>query len=105
MAPSLAHWQAAFEPVIGVTAKGEAVAAKDDTGAGPVGLGDQQGHHGLWPTRPDYRASFVLWGPGIQPKVIPEISMLDIAPTLADILGVKLPEVEGQSLWGAVHSR
>ena len=112
MAPSLAHWRAAFEPVSGmtakdggVTAKDEGVTAKDQSGAGPVGLGDQRGHHGLWPTRPDYRASFILWGPGIEPKVIPEISMLDIAPTLAEILGVKLPEVEGQSLLGAVRSR
>ena len=105
MAPSLAHWLAAFEPIIGVTAKGEGVAANDETGAGPAGLGDQLGHHGLWPTRSDYRASFVLWGPGVEPKVIPEISMLDIAPTLADILGVKLPDVEGQSLWDSVRRR
>ena len=98
MAPSLAQWQAAFEPVTGVT-------AKDGNAAEPMGVGDQQGHHGLWPTRSDYRASFVLWGPGIEPRVIPEISMLDIAPTLADILGVELPEVEGQSIWGAVQSQ
>ena len=112
MAPSLAHWQAAFEPVIGVTAKAggvtakaEGVAAKGKNGTPPVGLGDQRGHHGLWPTRSDYRASFVVWGPGIAPKLIPEISMLDIAPTLADILGVKLPEIEGQSLWGTIQSQ
>jgi predicted AlkP superfamily pyrophosphatase or phosphodiesterase len=105
MAPSLAHWRAAFEPVMGVTAKAAGITAKDASGEAPAGLGDQRGHHGLWPTRSDYRASFVVWGPGIAPKLIPEISMLDIAPTLADILGVKLPEIEGRSLWGAIQSQ
>jgi predicted AlkP superfamily pyrophosphatase or phosphodiesterase len=92
LAPSLKHWTAAFEPVHGVMAvKGTEGPAISQTGG--------RGDHGLWPTRQDYRASFVLWGPGIKPQVLPEIPMLDIAPTLADLLGVKLPRVEGKSLW------
>ena len=92
LAPSLKHWRAAFEPVHGVMAvKGTEGPAVRQTGG--------RGDHGLWPTRNGYRASFVLWGPGIKPQVLPEILMLDIAPTLADLLGVKLPRVEGKSLW------
>jgi predicted AlkP superfamily pyrophosphatase or phosphodiesterase len=40
------------------------------------------GTHGLWPGRPDYRSVFLLWGPGIEPARMPEISILDIYPRL-----------------------
>jgi predicted AlkP superfamily pyrophosphatase or phosphodiesterase len=44
------------------------------------------GTHGLWPGRPDYRAVFLLWGPGIQAQRLPEMSMLDIYPRLKSLL-------------------
>ena len=44
------------------------------------------GTHGFWPGRPHYRSVFLLWGPGVQAAEIPEISMLDIFPRLAQIL-------------------
>ncbi|MFN0086762.1 MAG: alkaline phosphatase family protein [Blastocatellia bacterium] len=75
---------AAFEPaphhLFGPAAANELYARPAETGV-----------HGLWPARPDYRASFMLWGPGIRPARKPEISMLEIAPRLAAILGVPLP--------------
>lgn len=40
------------------------------------------GTHGLWPGRPDYRSVFLLWGPGIEPARLKEISILDIYPRL-----------------------
>ena len=90
--PAPQEWLAAFETARGVFPKA--------SGDGPpVGLGDRRGHHGLWPTRDDYRAAFLLWGPGVKPQVISEISMLDIAPTFADLLGLDLGSVEGKSLW------
>jgi predicted AlkP superfamily pyrophosphatase or phosphodiesterase len=46
------------------------------------------GTHGLWPGRPDYRAVFLLWGPGIKPAKTPEMSMLEIAARLAAVLGL-----------------
>ena len=90
--PTPQGWLAAFETATGVSPE----AARDGP---PIGLGDRRGHHGLWPTRADYRASFLLWGPGVKPQVLPEISMLDIAPTFADLLGLDLGPVEGKSLW------
>ena len=90
--PTPQGWLAAFETGTGVSPE----AARDGP---PIGLGDRRGHHGLWPTRADYRASFLLWGPGVKPQRLPEISMLDIAPTFADLLGLDLGPVEGKSLW------
>ena len=89
-------WLAAFETVTGVF--------PDPAGEGPpVSLGDRRGHHGLWPTRAGCRASFVLWGAGVKAKVLPEISMLDLAPTFADLLGLDLGQVEGKSLWNRLR--
>ncbi len=92
MAPHLASWKAAFETVHGTLPTGAA-------GGPELAPGKGNGVHGLWPTRRDYRASFVLWGPGVKPRRWGEISMLDEAPTLAAILGVTLPDAKGRSLW------
>ncbi len=93
LAPQLSSWTAAFDTVPNVTVSNEA-------GGAPVVPGRGNGVHGLWPTRRDYRASFLLWGPGVRAGVLPEISMLDIAPTLAEILGLTLPQAQGRSLRG-----
>ena len=90
--PAPDGWLAAFETATGVFPESGAEGP-------PIGLGDRRGHHGLWPTRADYRASFLLRGPGVKPQVIPEISMLDLAPTFADLLGLDFGPVEGKSLW------
>ncbi len=91
LAPELASWTAAFETIANTM-----LSASDGP---PLAKGDGHGVHGLWPTRGDYRASFLLWGPGVKPRRLPQISMLDEAPTFADILEVSLPGVEGRSLW------
>jgi predicted AlkP superfamily pyrophosphatase or phosphodiesterase len=57
------------------------------------------GMHGYLPENPDMQSSFFLVGPGIRPGVsLGTIDMRDIAPTLADLLGVKLSTAEGHSL-------
>ncbi len=67
--------------------------------APPVGPGAQKGTHGYFPTHPEMRASFVLAGPGIPAKgSLGEIDMRDIAPTLAKILKVSLPDADGRPL-------
>jgi predicted AlkP superfamily pyrophosphatase or phosphodiesterase len=53
---------------------------------GPYGKPYEIGTHGLWPGRPDYRSIFLLWGPGITPKKMAEISILDIYPRLRSVL-------------------
>ena len=43
------------------------------------------GNHGHWPMR--YRSVYVLWGRGISPQVLPEMSIKDIAARLAAVTG------------------
>ena len=93
MAPKLAAWRAAFDMATGH------FLSNDEKGLA-VSPGDGKGSHGLWPTRQNYRASFVLWGQGVGRARLGEISMLEIAPTLAEILGVELPAATQKSLWG-----
>ena len=53
------------------------------------------GMHGYSPDRPEMRSTFVLAGPGIPAgHSLGSIDMRQIAPTLAKILGVALPEAE-----------
>ena len=65
----------------------------------PVVPGSHHGIHSFWPTRPNFRSTLILAGDHIRAMRLPEISILQIAPTLADILGVKLPEAKAASLW------
>jgi len=96
MVPSLGHWSAAFE-----TARG--ILPQTGTEGPALEEGNQRGYHGLWPTRGEYRAAFVLWGPDVRPQALPEISMLDIAPTFAELLGLSLPAAKGNSWWGQIE--
>ena len=57
------------------------------------------GTHGYIASDPELDGIFVASGYGIRRGVkIPRVSNLDVAPTLAELLGVKLPEVEGRVL-------
>ncbi len=58
------------------------------------------GTHGLWRDWPEMDSSFFIAGAGIpKGKVFTRIDMRDIAPTLAGLLGVKLPNAEGKDLF------
>jgi len=55
--------------------------------------------HGHAPTIPKLAAAFIMAGAGIQEGVsIDSVSMLDLAPTVASLVGVDLPAAEGQPL-------
>lgn len=57
------------------------------------------GTHGCPSTDPQLDGAFIAWGYGIKPGTrIPRIANLDIAPTLAELLGVKLPNPDGRVL-------
>ncbi len=57
------------------------------------------GAHGYLPDRPEMRASFFLIGPGITAgRRLGLIDMRQIAPTLAGILGVELPDAKQPKL-------
>jgi len=57
------------------------------------------GTHGLPAHFPSMKASFILAGPGVKKGIVlSESKMIDIAPTLARILGVTLADAEGRPL-------
>jgi predicted AlkP superfamily pyrophosphatase or phosphodiesterase len=91
-APTLSKWVAAFDTLP------DFVANEEDHGPA-VGPGTHTGAHKMWPNRPGYRSVFIIAGDGIRPIKLGEIDMLQIAPTLAEILGVKLPAAKAASLW------
>jgi predicted AlkP superfamily pyrophosphatase or phosphodiesterase len=67
--------------------------------APPVGPGPVKGTHGYFPTHPEMRATLILSGPSITKRgSIGEVDMRDIAPTLAKILKVSLPDADGKPL-------
>lgn len=54
--------------------------------------------HGYDPDRPDQKATFIVAGEGIRHARLPEVSILDLAPTIAQLLGLRLPSAEGHVL-------
>ncbi|MDQ3624145.1 MAG: alkaline phosphatase family protein [Verrucomicrobiota bacterium] len=57
------------------------------------------GSHGYPSSDPELDGIFIAWGYGIKPGArLERISNLDVAPTLAELLGVELPAVEGRVL-------
>lgn len=71
--------------------------------ASPVGEGVVEvtgdlslGHHGYPASDPDMDGIFIAWGAGIRPgAVVERISNLDVAPTVAALLGLKMEGVSG----------
>jgi arylsulfatase A-like enzyme len=58
------------------------------------------GYHGYDPRRPELHAFFLASGPGIpRGTTLPLIRQVDIAPTVAKILGLKLEGVEGRAVF------
>jgi predicted AlkP superfamily pyrophosphatase or phosphodiesterase len=64
--------------------------------------GTTPGAHGYVATDPDMEAIFIAWGYGIrQGARVERVRSVDIAPTIARLLGVDLGKVEGQPI-GAI---
>lgn len=91
-APALGNWVAAFDTAQNYLATAE-------NGGPALGPGSHKGVSGLWPTRPGYRSVFLVSGQGISARKTGEIDLLQIAPTLAGVIGVKLPQAKADSLW------
>jgi predicted AlkP superfamily pyrophosphatase or phosphodiesterase len=91
-APAIVNWVAAFDTPPNY------VASAEDHGPA-LGPGTHLGVSGFWPTHPGYRSIFVIAGAGIPVRRIGEIDLLQIAPTLADMIGVELPRARRKSLW------
>jgi len=64
-----------------------------------VDAGPGEGQHGYLNSDPDMDAIFIAWGRGIRAGARADrISNLDVAPTIAALLGVKLPSADGRAL-------
>ena len=60
---------------------------------------DEGGTHGYLNTDPKMQAIFVAWGAGIASGVrLDKISNLDVAPTIAAILGIEMKTAKGHAL-------
>ena len=94
-APALSNWVAAFDTPANY------VASSEDHGAA-IGPGTHHGVSGLWPDRSGYRSVFVIAGAGVHQRKLGEIDLLQIAPTLADAIGVRLSQARASSLWPSI---
>lgn len=58
----------------------------------------QKAQHGYSEEFPEMRASFMLWGRGIEHGNVEHVRLIDVAPTLAGIMGATLPDAQGRDL-------
>lgn len=58
----------------------------------------QKAQHGYSENFPEMRASFMLHGVGIEKGHIEGVRLIDVAPTLAAIMGAELPDAEGRDV-------
>ncbi|MFZ2641828.1 MAG: ectonucleotide pyrophosphatase/phosphodiesterase [Verrucomicrobiia bacterium] len=76
-------------------------AFKDDS-AGDATVAESKnylGTHGYLNSDPELDGMFIAWGYGVKPGArLERISNTDVAPTIADLLGVPMPNVEGRVL-------
>lgn len=65
-----------------------------------------KGTHGYFPTRANLQATFLVMGPGIpKARSLGEIDMRAIAPTIASLLDITLPESELDPLIGVAAGK
>jgi predicted AlkP superfamily pyrophosphatase or phosphodiesterase len=73
-----------------------------DTAAGSIPVDtkpERKGSHGHDSHFPDLHATFIAWGDGIKPGVqLSEIDNRSVAPTIAKLLGIEIPNAEGKPL-------
>jgi predicted AlkP superfamily pyrophosphatase or phosphodiesterase len=73
-----------------------------DTAAGDLAFDEKperKGTHGHDPAIPELHASFVAWGAGIKPgSKVGEIENTAVAPTIARLLGLSMPDADGKPL-------
>lgn len=71
--------------------------AAGDVTAGPTE--NYAGTHGYLASDPELDGIFIASGPGIKPGVVlPRMANLDVAPTIAKLLKLQIPNVEGRVL-------
>jgi arylsulfatase A-like enzyme len=79
--------------------------SREDTGEAVVPVDPtHRGHHGVLASDPRMDALFIAWGAEVRPGVRLEAARtLDVAPTIAEWLGVQLAGMEGRSIAGELR--
>ena len=68
-------------------------------GAATAAVPQQAGSHGYLASDPELDAIFIVSGYGVKPGMkLDRVSSTDIAPTIAELLNVKLPQAKGKAL-------
>jgi len=77
------------------------------TAAGAISMQDKpetRGTHGHDTNFPDLRAIFVAWGAGVRPgATVENVANIDVAPTIAAVMKLEMPGVDGKVLTGAIE--
>jgi predicted AlkP superfamily pyrophosphatase or phosphodiesterase len=62
-------------------------------------VGKTKGMHGYRPLRPGMETGLVLWGRGVKAGAVAgRARLVDVAPTVARLMGLSMPEAEGRAL-------
>jgi predicted AlkP superfamily pyrophosphatase or phosphodiesterase len=65
---------------------------------------DRAAGHGYHPETPGMETALVIAGAGVRPGVrLPVTATIDVAPTIARLLGLDLPDADGQPIVGALR--
>lgn len=71
---------------------------------GPVSLARSGGHHGYDPDQPQMYTGFIAAGAGVRPGgVIPELTVVDIAPLVMTLLGMDFHAPDGKLVPGILR--
>jgi predicted AlkP superfamily pyrophosphatase or phosphodiesterase len=68
------------------------------SGDAEFGSYTHRAHHGKNPAHPSMAASLIFYGPSIAAGKIARARLIDVAPTVAPLLGLRLERAEGQAL-------
>lgn len=83
------------------------MSAKDGYAFSEASLGEKEiaevsppkGTHGYDPATDDMHAIFIAWGANVRPGIlVDEVSNLDVAPTIAKLLGLDMKNMDGRPL-------
>jgi predicted AlkP superfamily pyrophosphatase or phosphodiesterase len=75
------------------------------SGPGLVRVSSLKGNHGYNPAKPEMHTGFIIAGRGVKPGVVLEkIQLVDIAPTAAALLGLRMEGTDGQVLRPLNHN-
>ena len=96
------HAEDPHAPDLWLAAQAEYSFSDSFAGENPVvPRAERAGTHGYHPKHADLLGTCVVWGPSVKPGTkLGQVSNLQIAPTIAEVLGVELPSATGTPLPG-----